>query len=64
MAASYLFIEHVLVEKEHCLGLTFDFLFVCTGNITPHFINWDIVAHYKEPRYITVAARFTKESIN
>lgn len=47
---SNLAITHVLVHKEHILGLTFDFFFICTGNVIPHLINRNIVAHYKETR--------------
>lgn len=59
IAASDLSIAHVLVRKEHILGLTFDLLFVCSGNILPHLINWNIVAHYKKPSKIVVPTRFT-----
>lgn len=55
MATSYLLITHVLVEKEHRSGLTFDFFLICAGNVSPYFINRDIVAHYKrskKKRYI------------
>lgn len=55
VATSYLLITHVLVEKEHRSGLTFDFFLICAGNVSPYFINRDIVAHYKrskKKRYI------------
>lgn len=48
--ASNLPITHFPVHEEHILGLTFNLLFVCTGNVIPHLINRNIVAHYKEPR--------------
>lgn len=53
VAASDLSIAHVPVHKEHILGLTFNFLFVCTSNVIPHLINWNIVAHYKIPSKIS-----------
>lgn len=62
VAASDLSIAHVLVHKEHILGLTFNFLFVCTGNVIPHLINWNIVAHYKIPSKIIVPIRFATAS--